>query len=154
MKLISHRGNINGRIEEAENSIPYISDTMSLGYDVEIDIWYINNILYLGHDGPQYKTDLNWLLRNMERLWIHCKDFSSLNYLIKYPLRVFYHEKENQTIINQCNLIWSHDLSNISQNSIIPLLNLNEIQSYDFSKKDVYGVCSDFVIILKDSWKK
>jgi len=31
MILISHRGNINGRIEEAENRPDYIDDTIRLG---------------------------------------------------------------------------------------------------------------------------
>jgi len=50
MRLISHRGNINGKNLERENSFPYIQEALQLGYEVEIDIWVINNEVYLGHD--------------------------------------------------------------------------------------------------------
>jgi len=42
MILISHRGNINGRFEDWENKPEYINDALSLGYDVEVDIWFVN----------------------------------------------------------------------------------------------------------------
>ena len=38
MILISHRGNITGRIPDSENRPSYIQDTINLGYDVEIDV--------------------------------------------------------------------------------------------------------------------
>ena len=37
MKLIAHRGNINGPCER-ENSPEYILETINLGYDCEIDV--------------------------------------------------------------------------------------------------------------------
>jgi hypothetical protein len=50
MILISHRGNINGKIVEKENHPDYIDEAINLDYDVEIDIWMIEGILMLGHD--------------------------------------------------------------------------------------------------------
>ena len=50
MLLISHRGNVKGRFEEFENSPSYIDKAIELGYDVEVDIRYISEVLYLGHD--------------------------------------------------------------------------------------------------------
>ena len=50
MILISHRGNVNGSILEKENSLEYIDNAICLGYDVEIDIWYKDNTIWLGHD--------------------------------------------------------------------------------------------------------
>ena len=49
MILISHRGNINGKIIEAENNPGYIDDAIRLGYEVEIDMWWIDGETYLGH---------------------------------------------------------------------------------------------------------
>ena len=43
MKLIAHRGNINGPNPEMENNPEYILNTLSLGYDCEIDVHLINN---------------------------------------------------------------------------------------------------------------
>jgi hypothetical protein len=50
MILISHRGNINGSIKSLENNPIYLDSAIKNGYDVELDIWYINNELWTGHD--------------------------------------------------------------------------------------------------------
>ena len=39
MKLIAHRGNIDGPSDE-QNSPDYIDNALSLGYDAEIDVRY------------------------------------------------------------------------------------------------------------------
>ena len=67
IKLISHRGNINGCNPKLENTPDYIKDAIHLGYDVEIDIWYSNNTLWLGHDNPEYQIDLHFLLENANK---------------------------------------------------------------------------------------
>ena len=54
MILISHRGNVDGPNPEKENHPSYIDMTIKAGYNVEIDVWYIDNNWYLGHDAPQY----------------------------------------------------------------------------------------------------
>jgi len=55
MKLISHRGNISGVYTDLENTEGYIQKAIDLGYEVEIDVWYKDFKLYLGHDGPEIK---------------------------------------------------------------------------------------------------
>ncbi len=62
MILISHRGNIDGVNIERENTISYIQEAINLGYDVEIDVWYKDDNLYLGHDYGSNYIILNWLL--------------------------------------------------------------------------------------------
>ena len=52
MILISHRGNIDGKKPHLENQPDYIDEAIALGYDVEIDVWLIDGVLFLGHDAP------------------------------------------------------------------------------------------------------
>lgn len=47
MKIISHRGNLNGRNVFTENSVESINLALKHGFDVEIDVWYKNNNWYL-----------------------------------------------------------------------------------------------------------
>ena len=54
MKLISHRGNLEGPNPERENHPDYIYEAIQAGYDVEIDIWFVDGKFKLGHDEPQY----------------------------------------------------------------------------------------------------
>ena len=60
MKIISHRGNLNGVDSKNENKPETIVKALDLGFDVEIDIRVINGEIYLGHDEPQYKIDLEF----------------------------------------------------------------------------------------------
>ena len=80
MKLIAHRGNINGPDPENENSPKYIESAIQQGYDVEIDL-RVGIGLQLGHDKSQYFIDSSWLNTFKDNLWIHCKDFAALTYL-------------------------------------------------------------------------
>ena len=47
MILISHRGNINGKNTEKENHPSYIDEAIKGEYDVEIDVWYVDEKLWL-----------------------------------------------------------------------------------------------------------
>ena len=47
---------------ELENTPDYIDEAISLGYDVEIDIWKDEDGFYLGHDEPTYPINLEWLV--------------------------------------------------------------------------------------------
>ena len=44
MILISHRGNIDGKIVERENHPDYIDKAISEEFDVEIDVWMIEGV--------------------------------------------------------------------------------------------------------------
>jgi len=80
MKIISHRGNLNGPDKEVENSPTQVDICISKGFDVEIDLWYDESekSLLLGHDLGEYKVDLEWLIKRRESLWIHCKNSDAL----------------------------------------------------------------------------
>lgn len=143
MLLISHRGNIAGIFPERENTKSYIDEAIGLGYDVEIDVRKIVDCLYLGHDTPDYEVSLEWLIDRKSSLWIHTKNFAGLSFLIDYDLRVFFHQKEEHTIINNCNIVWSHNIQEANEKSIIPLLDIDSINDFDI--KQVYGICSDYI---------
>ena len=71
MILISHRGNITGPNQSLENSPYYIDKAIVAGFDVEIDVWVVEDQIMLGHDFPQFKVDLEWLKMRVENLWLH-----------------------------------------------------------------------------------
>ena len=62
MKLIAHRGNLYGPNPSQENNPEYIINTIQHNYDCEIDVHYINGKYFLGHDNPDYKINLDFLL--------------------------------------------------------------------------------------------
>ena len=76
MKLISHRGNITGPDAAQENNPDRILSVLRMGFDVEVDVWLIDDQFFLGHDCPQYKIDIPFLLQ--EGVWCHSKNISAL----------------------------------------------------------------------------
>ena len=57
MRKISHRGNLFAPNPERENSPHYIFEALAEGFDVEIDVWYQNGMIQLGHDKPIYTVN-------------------------------------------------------------------------------------------------
>ena len=141
MILISHRGNRTGPNKDQENKPIFIDDTLNRGFDCEIDIRMVDNQLYLGHDEPQYKIDIGWLYKRRHKLWVHCKDLKSFEFLnnIHAPyLNLFFHESD-LGVLTSFNYIWS---SNVVKGGILVMPEL-------FNTKPIaetVGICSDYIV--------
>ena len=141
MIKISHRGNINGKIEPRENEPGYIDLALNKGYDVEIDIWCIEQALLLGHDSPQYKVELSWLVDRMSKLWIHCKNIDSVVYFKRcnHNFNYFWHQQDDVTLTSH-NFIWAYPGKQPIDGSISVLPEINN-ENTDIC----LGICSDFI---------
>jgi hypothetical protein len=143
MKLIAHRGNINGRMESWENEPTYIDLAISKGYDVEVDIWYKDNIFWLGHDKPDYGIDFRWLRDRNSKLWIHCKNIEAMTYFNAnfkmFPFNYFWHENDTVTLTS-LNYIWAFPNKQPIKNSIAVMPELNNDDT-----TNCIGICSDYV---------
>lgn len=152
MRLISHRGNIDGPNPSEENNPKYIEDTISQGYDVEIDIRYdtFNNGLYLGHDNPQYVVNWLWLCKYREYLWIHCKnvealyEFSSKTNGYNY----FWHQEDDFTLTSN-NYIWTYPGKTYTSKSVIVMPEWDNMNWDKLKVTNCFGICSDYVGKLK-----
>ena len=144
MRLISHRGNINGINKELENSPAYIEQAIALGYDVEVDLRIKEGKLYLGHDEPQYPLDIDWLEKFASRLWIHCKDLDVMGKFVEIDprgsnLHYFWHENDAVTLTSR-GYLWAYPGKQPIKGSIAVLPELN---NDDVSQ--CYGICSDII---------
>ena len=141
MILISHRGNINGRFESYENEPNYIDLAISKGYDVEVDVWHKDDLLWLGHDNPQYNVDFRWFCDRIYKLWIHCKNFESVFFFKEcgYEFNYFWHQEDDITLTS-LNHIWAYPGKQPIKNSISVMPELN---NDDISK--CLGICSDYI---------
>ena len=142
MKIISHRGNIRGPVPDKENRPSYIDCAIGNGYHVEIDIRSINGELWLGHDEPQYKVDHNWLDKRRHYLWLHCKNLEAAKECWSY--HSFCHTEDPFTYTST-GKIWLHDLSmRIDSNTIIPLIDKEEVESFISIGEQPFGICTDY----------
>jgi hypothetical protein len=142
--LISHRGNISGPHPEDENSPPYIVKALDMGYQVEIDVWFLDGVYYLGHDEPQYKIRESFLMNN--NFWCHAKNLEALNRLLKLDVNCFWHENDDFTLTSN-KKIWTYPNKQVNENSVIVCKNIEETIKY--SNMQIFGICSDFVGDLK-----
>lgn len=143
-RYISHRGNTDGPSTK-ENHPDQIIKCIQTGYDVEIDIRYINHKIYLGHDEPVYPIDYFFLEKYSNFLWIHCKDLPSLRFCLsqKSNLNFFWHDKDCYTLTSQ-KYIWSYPGQQITDRSIcvLPEQCDNIIINPTFNG---FGICSDYI---------
>ena len=147
MKIISHRGYLNGANNNLENHPEHIDKCIELGFDVEIDLRLISETLYLGHDFENHKITIEWLLLRKKSLWIHCKNFDSLNFLTQknFDLNFFWHEDDLFTLTSK-KIIWAYPCKNIFYNAVNVLPELNFNKSELMLNKDIYAICTDFPI--------
>lgn len=144
MILISHRGNISGKILEEENKPEYVENAIFLGYDVEVDTWVIDGLLWLGHDEPQYQVTMEWLEHRANKLWIHCKNVFALErFSSAKTFNYFWHDKDTATLTSK-GFIWVYPGKQPIKESIAVLPEINED---DVSR--CKGVCSDYIIKYK-----
>ena len=140
MVLISHRGNIDGKIIERENHPDYIDEAIALGYDVEIDLWFIDGRVYLGHDEPQYEVDDVWLKERKTKLWVHCKNIEALEMLDeKLEIHYFWHQEDVATLTSQ-GTIWAYPGKQPIKNSIAVMPEI-----YGDNIIQCLGICSDYI---------
>lgn len=138
MLRIAHRGNRNGQTKY-ENQLWYLYDAIEDGYDVEADVWFMDNSLWLGHDGPMYHlsdADLNTIMPNT---WFHCKNFDALNYFIDHygHAKFFWHQNDNHALTSTGH-IWTYPGREVGPNSIV--VEFNNDREYEIMP---YGICSD-----------
>lgn len=146
MILISHRGNLNGKINTMENNPEYIDIAISEGYDVEVDVWYINNKFFLGHDNPDYNVSVKWFENRINKLWIHCKNVDAISIFNKLQLKFnyFWHEEDTLTLTS-LNHIWVYPGKQPIKNSIAVMPEI-----HNDTLVDCIGICSDKISEYND----
>lgn len=143
MKIISHRGNLQGKIPNLENNPIYIEQALNLGFDVEIDVWYVDGKFYLGHDAPTFLVDLCWFYK--KPLWCHAKNQEALEQMLlsKKVSNCFWHETDKMTITSN-GTMWLYP-DNYSSFGITVWLGEPEE-----NVPKVFGVCTDYPL----KWKR
>tara|TARA_B110001452_G_scaffold267092_1_gene275701 strand:+ start:162 stop:614 length:453 start_codon:yes stop_codon:yes gene_type:complete len=145
MKIISHRGNLKGPDPKNENTQRHIDIALKGSFDVEIDLWKINDKFFLGHDEPLNEVSLEWLESRKKNLWIHTKNFLAFEDLMETNnnYNFFFYTREPLVLVSN-GKIWCHKPFLISnpKNCIIPILHDKFPKRNKYYKW--YGVCTDF----------
>lgn len=142
-KIIAHRGNINGPQPENENKYSYIQNALSFGFDVEVDVWVKNGQIYFGHDNPTYNANKEMIKEINYNGWFHCKNLEALEYFYYNfnEYNYFWHQSDDYAITSQGH-IWTFPGKEYGLLSIVVDFSQGSISKY----KNVYGICSDYVL--------
>jgi hypothetical protein len=135
MIIISHRGNLDGRNLECENNPTYIQQALDQGYDVEVDVWYIDDRFFLGHDTPTYLVEPSWFER--KALWCHAKNIEAFEKMLELKIHCFWHENDKYTLTNK-GIPWCFP-ENYHTKGITVILDKNTIPP-----KNIGGICTDY----------
>lgn len=140
MKIISHRGNLNGPNPSKENSPDQIDLVINKGYIVEVDLRIKDEEYWLGHDGPQYKINYYWLVNRSNNLVIHAKDLATCDKLFENPhgLNWFYHTDED-VVMTSKGWLWAYPGIYL-KNAITVLLGGDK--NYP---DNILGICTDYI---------
>ena len=153
MHLIAHRGNTSGPNPKRENTPEYIEEAIEKGFDVEIDIRAeidtdCNSLRYiLGHDQGDSEVSYQWLLRHVDKLWVHCKNLTALHALHGSPLNYFWHQEDDFTLTSY-NVIWTYPHRKVTDKSVIVCFTEEEAIFYA-DEHPCLGICCDWVGKLK-----
>jgi len=149
MRWILHRGNTHGP-NSVENNPAKLLELLKLDHEIEIDVWYVNNILYLGHDYPTYHITSEFLEHS--GLWIHCKTAETLEYMNRFKnhLNYFYHTDEDYVLTSK-GYIWCYIGKPALENSVIvmPEQTIGVYNEKMLKDKNCI-ICSDY---MKDLFK-
>ncbi len=143
MLWISHRGNLDGPIPERENHPDYIESALYLGVDVEVDVWFIDGELYLGHDAGIYSMPKEYL--SNQRMWFHCKNVSALDFFKKTDrVKYFWHQNDDYTLTSN-RKIWTYPGKLLMPGCIAVVPEI----AYKGNLWECHAICTDFVYNYK-----
>lgn len=146
MKIIAHRGNLNGPDEKRDNNISAILECINLGFDVEIDLWYYDDKFYLGHDQPMYVLKDLSLIYN-DQIWVHAKNLDCL-YKLDNKSNFFFHNIDDATITSR-GYLWIYPGKKLGSNCVAVK---PEVCKYTIDElRTCSAICTDYPIKYKDT---
>lgn len=148
MRLIAHRGLFEGPNPELENHPDQITLATNKGFNAEIDLWWMDENWWLGHDEPTYKVDEDFITQPM--LWLHCKNTDALMKLSMMTRRLhyFWHQKDAYTLTSY-GVPWVFPGQKLFKTGIcvLPEWYYELPKCRDF---EVYGFCSDYIAEIRE----
>jgi hypothetical protein len=128
-----------------ENNFGILIQRSIQGHRVEVDVWYKEHSLWLGHDKPEYKITLDWLISCKRRL-IHAKDGQTFEYLLHeagkraLDLHVFYHTDEDYVLTNK-GLVICYPGKPLLEGSVCMMPERASYSSTELQQS--FAICSD-----------
>jgi hypothetical protein len=150
IKVISHRGNLTGPHPATENSPDQITEVLSLGFDVEVDLWFEGDGWWFGHDLPQYKTNESYLREISRHAWFHAKNKGAFEGLLSMgrDIQCFWHQEDRFTLTSK-GIPWCYPNNECDGGVVV--LKGDSLPSYS---SKILGVCTDYPLAFKSMFAR
>lgn len=152
MFIIAHRGLLLGPDIGKENDPHVISNAIAQGFDVEVDVWYVKEQWYLGHDKPTHPVTFKWLRKRAKKLWVHCKNFEAASNMggRRNVFNSFFH-RVDRGVLTTKGYLWTFTGEIPLTIRSIVVLPENYLTSLEECAKlpKIAGICTDYPIEVR-----
>jgi len=123
---------------DCENNLIYVQEAIAKGFDVEVDVWFVDGEFFLGHDAPTYLVDRSWIM-SRSSLWCHAKNIEAMEQLLLMEdVTCFWHQNDTMTLTSN-GILWMYPGNYSSLGVTVELGKKKDIP-------DVWGLCTDHPI--------
>ena len=154
MLYISYQGIYDGQNYEDANTPSQISKAQQRGFSCLIDVWRVNNKLYVGNGQPLIEVTEKYIQGN--RFWINAVNTDMQTWIATQPSALYpnYFHFDASTppppyaTASNGKLITPGTVP-INTTSVMFLPEINDRSLYTMVKVKSYGICSGFLTLIK-----
>lgn len=152
MLFISYRGIFDGQNFEDENTINQIGTAFNAGYSCMVDVWRVDDKIYLGSQQPLVEVTAGYIQGN--RFWLNARNNTMLVWLQSQPQNLYpnYFSVPNPTpayVTTSSGHQWVFGNVPTNSNSIIVLPEIPDRGLFSTVKLRNYGICSSYLSFIK-----
>ena len=154
MFYISYQGIYDGKDYEDANTPSQISKAQQRGFSCLIDVWRVDNKLYVGNGQPLIEVTEKYIQGN--RFWINAVNADMQTWIATQPSALYpnYFHFDASTppppyaTASNGKLITPGTVP-INTNSVMFLPEINDRSLYTMVKVKSFGICSGFLTLIK-----
>jgi hypothetical protein len=153
-KLIAHRANLEGPSEKENELNSIMNCLLNYNYDIEIDVYFIEGLLHIGHDLPaKFLINTGEFISKFysykDRLWIHCKNIEAMSLFSKWDTHLdvkfnFFGHSNDEFVLTSFGYIFTRP-DVLHKNAIVVMPELiSDTINVDYFKTQ--GILTDYPV--------
>jgi len=153
MIFISYQGIYDGQNFESANTPDQIGKAFNNGFSCMVDVWRVDNKLYLGTNQPL--TEVSERFLQGPRFYINARNSDMLTWLQNQPIKLYPNYfsfptlSENTPVTASNGYIITPGTVPINNNSIIYLPEISDRGLFSTVKLKCAGICSVYLTFIK-----
>lgn len=151
MLYISYQGIYDGKNYEYANTPNQIGDAFNNGFACMVDVWRVNNRIYLGSYEPTTEVTEKYIQGN--RFWLNARNTDMREWLPTQSARLYPHyfwsDDPDEPATVSSGQLWTPGTVAINQSSIVVLPEIQDRGMLSTVHLRCYGVCSTYLNFIK-----